>query len=124
MARMAARRSMDRSTRCTAEERHLKSGTVDTTPRHIWMHEVYVLAARHGAHPDTVRLFHDKLHLWYRSGEPMWMAADSLIIASMAKAIALRAEAEDAGLKRMLRKARFEGQRDRSRRRSRKSKRR
>lgn len=51
--------------------------TCETTPRHIWMHAVFELA---GASMDDMETFctRARLNRWYRAGEPVWMAADSL----------------------------------------------
>jgi hypothetical protein len=53
----------------------VNNGTCETTPIHIWMHEV--LSAAKASHEES-KPHRARLQLWYRSGEPVWMAADGL----------------------------------------------
>lgn len=56
------------------------ANTGDTTPRHIWMHQVFTLA--NVSVKDAVKFCgRARLNLWHSSGEPVWMAADGLRIA-------------------------------------------
>lgn len=52
--------------------------TKDTTPFHIWSHEVELAAIHAGADAEAVRAVRGKLRAWYNAGEPIWMAADGL----------------------------------------------
>jgi hypothetical protein len=51
--------------------------TRETTPRHIWMHEVITLASV--SIDDMERYFtRARLNRAYYAGEPVWMAADAV----------------------------------------------
>jgi hypothetical protein len=54
-------------------------GTKTTMPLHIWLHSVELTAIRHGASVAGVESVHAKLVLWFNAGEPVWMAAGSLL---------------------------------------------
>ncbi len=55
------------------------NGTKVTMPMHIWMHSVELTAIRHGASVAGVESAHGKLVAWFNAGEPVWMAAGSLL---------------------------------------------
>ena len=55
------------------------NGTKTTMPMHIWMHSVELTAIRHGASVSGVESAHSKLVTWFNAGEPVWMAAGSLL---------------------------------------------
>lgn len=73
--------------------------TCETCPRHIWKHEVTLAAFAKGATAESCAPFMAKLDLWYTSGEPVWMAADSLAFAAKQHAIEARADREVANLR-------------------------
>ena len=79
--------------------------TSATCPRHIWMHEVTMVAIALGADAELVRAQGERLGLWYRSGEPVWMAGEG--IAFMAKQFKkeLRAERDENSIRRAVRRA-------------------
>jgi hypothetical protein len=79
--------------------------TCETCPRHIWMHEVTMVAIGLGADAELVRAQGERLGLWYRSGEPVWMAGEG--VAFMVKQGQKEARADHAadGLRRVLRQA-------------------
>jgi len=55
----------------------LNTSTSKTTPRHIWMHEVYELAMV--SNDDGLRYCgRERLNRWYQDEMPVWMAAQSL----------------------------------------------
>jgi hypothetical protein len=54
-----------------------ENSTCETTPWVIWRHSVEVAAVRLGADISDLNAT-EKLLLWYRSGEPVWMAVDGL----------------------------------------------
>ena len=53
------------------------SNTKATTPRHIWMAQVFALAqvSMDDAEAHCTR---SRLNRWFNAGEPVWMAAESL----------------------------------------------
>jgi hypothetical protein len=52
------------------------TGTKDTMPMHQWVSSV--IEAAGVSVDDAERLVtRERLHLWFRTGEPVWMAADS-----------------------------------------------
>jgi hypothetical protein len=55
------------------------NGTKATMPLHIWMHSVELTAIRHGASVAGVESAHAKIVSWFNAGEPVWMAAGSLL---------------------------------------------
>lgn len=63
------------------------NGTCETTPRHIWMHEVISAA---GVTVEEAKPFRDKLLLWYRSGESVALAAPGLNFAVRQRAIEIQ----------------------------------
>ena len=63
--------------------------TQETCPRHIWIHEMICAA---GVTVEQTEPWRSRLNLWYNTGEPVWMAADSLRFAVRQRAIADRAE--------------------------------
>ena len=75
------------------------SATCDSQCYVHWKHNV-ICAAGASVHDlsdsDNVRLL-----LWYRSGEPVWMAADSLRMLVAGAALAKREVAKERILKRM-----------------------
>ena len=73
--------------------------TCETTPSTIWKHEVECAAIAAGADPELVREQHGRLGLWWASGEPVWMAAESLTWMCKQRAIGLRADREIASLR-------------------------
>jgi hypothetical protein len=78
------------------------ASTCETCPRHIWKHEVVMAAIAKGATAEHIEAFKSKLDLWYTSGEPVWMAADSLAFAAKEHAIQVRADREASFLRRRL----------------------
>jgi hypothetical protein len=89
-------------------------GTKTTVPFHIWKHNVQIAAIAQGAPGELVMQLGDeitacgqpRLALWYNTGEPIWMAAQSL--AFLAKGHALHARAEsDLNFRRMLGRKKF-----------------
>lgn len=54
--------------------------TIETTPRHIWMHEVELAAIALGSNCELARDEHvrARLNRAYVAGEPVWMAAEEL----------------------------------------------
>lgn len=80
------------------------ASTQATCPRHIWKHEVIMLAIAQGASGEACRAIGDeivgagpgqkRLCLWYTSGEPVWMAADTLAALAKGRASAPRNERE------------------------------
>lgn len=55
------------------------NGTKITMPMHIWMHSVELTALRHGASLAGIESAHGKVVSWFNAGEPVWMAAGSLL---------------------------------------------
>lgn len=53
------------------------SGTRETVPSHIWMHETELAASRELRADESISTerIHAKLRAAYHAGEPMWMAA-------------------------------------------------
>lgn len=100
--------------------------TNETTPMHIWKHEVLCAAiAKHSGHRlavvigETAREVAEeivpagcpRMTLWYRSGESVCDAADMLAGWAYDRAIATSADREIAGLKNMLKRAAIGGSR-------------
>jgi hypothetical protein len=54
-------------------------GTKATMPMHIWLHSGELTALRNGASVAGVESAHAKLVAWFNAGEPVWMAAGSLL---------------------------------------------
>jgi hypothetical protein len=79
--------------------------TCETCPRHIWKHEVTMAAFSKGATAEACAPFMAKLDLWYASGEPVWMAADSLAFMAKESAVQARADHGAEALRRILRAA-------------------
>ncbi len=63
--------------------------TFETCPLHIWRHEVVLAAIRQGADAVLVQSdeFRSRIQLWWRTGEPAWMAVDSLVFWSKQRRI-------------------------------------
>jgi hypothetical protein len=88
--------------------------TQATCPKHIWKHEVIVLAVARGADPivcreiaeEVVSTGQKRLSLWYHTGEPVWMAAETLATMAKQRSIHARAENEVRDLCRLMAKAR------------------
>lgn len=76
--------------------------TKDTMPFHIWKHDVQTAAIAKGADGEHVMASSENLQKRYQAGEPVWMAADELAFVAKARPAALRAEAEDAALRRIM----------------------
>lgn len=79
--------------------------TCETCPRHIWMHEATMVAIALGADAELVRAQGERLGLWYRSGEPVWMAGESIAFAVKQGQRELRADRDTEGLRRAVRTA-------------------
>lgn len=81
--------------------------TVETCPKHIWKHEVVMAAIAHGADAAlcdeianaVVGSGQKRLSLWYHSGEPVWMAAETLATMAKQRAIHVRADREVSHLR-------------------------
>lgn len=84
----------------------MHNGTNETTPWHIWLHEVTMAAVAKGGNAETAREddMLKRLQLWYRSGESVWMAADSLAFVSKQRVKIAREDAEVNGLRRAIRR--------------------
>lgn len=55
------------------------NGTKATMPARIWNYSVELTAIRHGASLVGIDASRHKLAPWFNAGEPVWMAADSLL---------------------------------------------
>ncbi len=77
--------------------------TCETCPRHIWKHEVIMVALSKGVSAEDCKPFMCKLDLWYRSGEPVWMAGETLASAAKESAKEIRADRREGALRRILR---------------------
>lgn len=80
------------------------TATIETCPFHIWKHNV-ICAAR-VAVTDLGDDLNAKLKLWYRTGEPVEMAASSLAFVVSERAKEDRAENEVRALRGRLANAR------------------
>jgi hypothetical protein len=54
-------------------------GTNRTMPLHIWLHSVILTAIRHGATNEGAESARQKAVFYYTAGEPVWMAAQSVL---------------------------------------------
>lgn len=85
----------------------MNRATRDTCPLHIWKHEVHTAAIAAGADAEVIREseINAMVIRWYQAGEPVWMAADSLVFVAKRHAIEKRADREVEGLRRAVRKS-------------------
>lgn len=76
--------------------------TCETTNFTMWKSEVVGAACKMGADPYRCRVY-ERLPLWFRAGEPVWMAAETLAFAVLEGARQTRideeTEADAAGLR-------------------------
>lgn len=69
--------------------------TIETCPLHIWKHEVIVDSGMPAIDDrQWQQTMNSRLIMWYRAGEPVWMAAGSLL--EFARGYK-RAQAEERG---------------------------
>lgn len=68
-----------------------KDATSETAPWHLWLDAVLMGAK---ASMDEAKPFMDKLKLWFKSGEAVWMAADGLKQFVKGRKIGARADRE------------------------------
>lgn len=69
--------------------------TNETTPSHIWIHEVEIAAIAKGAPAEQLRELRPMLLRWYAAGEPVWMAVDGIVPTAKRRALEQRAEETD-----------------------------
>lgn len=78
--------NMTRPERFRAAASHAAEATCATMRRAHWTHYLILAAVREGANATIVsRIARERAGLWYRTGEPVWMAAISLHEMAMAQ---------------------------------------
>lgn len=83
--------------------------TNETTPRHIWMHEVKVAAIAKGAKSEWIEArFSTRLPIWFNAGESVQGAVDMIVFTLRQEPKETRGEDEAAHLRSFLRRARTE----------------
>ena len=81
--------------------------TKDTTPFHIWTHEVQVAAIGKGAKAEWLAdRFEARLPIWYWAGETVQGAVDMIEFTRQQEPKETRGEDESAHLRNFLRRAR------------------
>ena len=81
-----------------------RDATCETTTFLLWKSAVIGAAAKRGASAEFTQTQAERLALWFRTGEPVWMAADSLLNFWRGAQLADRADAEVEGLRRAVRR--------------------
>ena len=81
--------------------------TKDTTPFHIWKHEVQVAAIANGAKAEWLgERFEARMPIWYRAGETVQGAVDMIDFTRKQEPVEARGEQEAAHLRAFLLRAR------------------
>lgn len=57
----------------------VQGGTCETMPRHIWMHEVELFAARAGVDHSIITEWHESTLRDYQAGASVWIAVSTLV---------------------------------------------
>jgi hypothetical protein len=62
-----------------AEFASVKDATRANMPRHIWKQTVELFASRAGVSSELVTEWQQRILKWYASGQPVWLAVESLV---------------------------------------------
>lgn len=80
--------------------------TRETTPRHIWRHEVEVAAIRGGAPAEWLReRFEARMGIWFNAGESVAGAVEMILFTLKQEPREVRGEGETDFLRNTIRKA-------------------